>query len=73
MMNTFTIRLYGKSELAMLYQPNSTPDTAMKTLYRWIKGCPILLAELKQMGYNIHRRSFLPREVEAIVRHLGEP
>ena len=50
MMNTFTIRLYGKSELAMLYQPNSTPETAMKTLYRWIKGCPILLADAQLLS-----------------------
>ena len=69
----FTPRTYGKAELALLYQPLSTPDTAMKTLYRWINGCPMLVQELKSMNYNPKRRSFLKPEVEAIVRHLGEP
>jgi len=67
------IRTYGKSELAMLYCPHSSPETAMKTLYRWIKGCPVLYSELCQMNYNIRRHSFLPREVETIVKHLVEP
>jgi hypothetical protein len=69
----FSIRPYGKAELALLYQPSSSPETAMKTLYRWIKGCPLLLSELEAMHYNPRRRTFLKPEVEAIVRHLGEP
>ncbi|MBQ8771388.1 MAG: DUF4248 domain-containing protein [Bacteroides sp.] len=69
----FTVRPYGKAELALLYQPCSTPDTAMKTLYRWIKGCPLLMQELRSLNYNPKRRTFLRPEVEAIVRHLGEP
>ena len=36
------IRPYGKAELALLYQPCSSPETAQKTLYRWIIGCPPL-------------------------------
>ena len=69
----FQIRPYGKAELALLYQPYSSPETAMKTLYRWIKGCPMLMAELETLRYNPRRRTFLKPEVEAIVRHLGEP
>ena len=69
----FTVRPYGKAELALLYQPCSTPDTAMKTLYRWIKGCPLLMQELRSLNYNPKRRTFLKPEVEAIVHHLGEP
>ena len=69
----FTIRTYGKTELALLYQPCSSPESAKKTLYRWIKGCPMLMGELESMNYNPNRRMFLRAEVEAIVRHLGEP
>jgi hypothetical protein len=69
----FSIRPYGKAELALLYQPSSSPETAMKTLYRWIKGCPMLMQELEAMNYQPRRRTFLKPEVEAIVRHLGEP
>ena len=68
-----TLRPYGKAELALLYQPCSSPETAQKTLYRWIIGCPPLMAELKKMNYNPKRRTFLIPEVEAIVKHLGEP
>ena len=52
----FQIRSYGKAELALLYQPLSTPESAMKTLYRWINRCPMLMAELKTMNYNPRRR-----------------
>jgi hypothetical protein len=31
------------------------------------------MAELKKMNYNPKRRTFLIPEVEAIVKHLGEP
>ena len=69
----FNYRPYGKAELALLYHPYSSPETAMKTLYRWIKGCPMLMQELESMNYQPRRRTFLKPEVEAIVRHLGEP
>ena len=69
----FQLRPYGKAELALLYHPYSTPDTAMKTLYRWIKGCSPLMAELSSMNYKPKRHTFLKHEVEAIVKHLGEP
>ena len=69
----FQHRPYGKAELALLYQPYSTPETAVKTLNRWIKGCPQLVSELESLNYYPKRRTFLRPEVEAIVRHLGEP
>lgn len=69
----FQIRSYGKAELALLYQPSSTPDSAVKTLNRWINRCPLLKEELHKLHYNARRHTFLRPEVEAIVRHLGEP
>ena len=69
----FQTRPYDKAELALLYQPCSSPETAMKTLYRWIKGCPLLMQELEAMNYQPRRRTYLKPEVEAIVRQLGEP
>ena len=66
-------RPYGKTELALLYQPNCNPESALRTLNRWINGCPLLVEELRALQYQPRRHTFLPREVEAIVRHLGEP
>ena len=69
----FILRSYGKAELALLYQPCSNPDSAVKTLNRWIKGCPQLVDELKKLHYHSRRHTFLIPEVKAIVKHLGEP
>ena len=71
--NMFQIRTYGKAELALLYQPCNSPQSAVKTLIRWINGCPLLKKELESMRYNPRRHTFLKAEVEAIVKHLGEP
>ena len=69
----FNLRPYGKAELALLYQPFSTPESAVKTLNRWINGCSLLVEELKSMHYQPRRHTFLKPEVQAIVKHLGEP
>ena len=69
----FTPRTYLKSELAMLYAPDSCIDTAVKNLYRWIHHCQPLCRDLERMNYNPRRKHFMKREVEAIVHHLGEP
>jgi hypothetical protein len=69
----FALRSYSKAELAMLYAPHSTPSTAVKNLYRWINQCEPLKQELQKLHYNHQRRTFLRQEVEAIIRHLGEP
>ena len=69
----FQSRTYGKAELALLYQPCSSPESAIKTLNRWNNRCPLLLEELRGMHYNVRRHTFLKSEVEAIVRNLGEP
>ena len=53
--------------------PNCNPESALRTLNRWINGCPLLVEELRALQYQPRRHTFLPREVEAIVRHLGEP
>ena len=45
----FDIRPYAKAELASLYSPHVAPDSAMKTLKRWIKGCPLLVEELRAL------------------------
>ena len=64
---------YGKSELALFYLPQSMPESAVKALGRWISGFAALSSELQSLGYNCRRHTFLRAEVEAIVRHLGEP
>lgn len=69
----FEIRAYDKVELALLYCPGRTAESAGKTLQRWIRQCEALVRDLEDIGYNVHRHRFLRKEVELIVRHLGEP
>ena len=69
----FTISTYEKSDLALLYNPHVSRKSALKTLQRWMNGCAPLMQELEELQYQPRRHSFLPPEVKAIVRHLGEP
>ena len=69
----FEMRAYDKAELALLYCPGRSEETALKTMMRWIRQCEPLMEALDAIGYNCRRHRFLRREVEQIVRHLGEP
>lgn len=73
MQTDFIIRPYTKKELAMNYFPNSLPRTAVNHLMAWIARCPELVDELAHAGYVTNAKSFTPRQVGLIVKHLGEP
>ena len=66
-------RPYTKKELALLYFPDSTPETAVKHLMTMIRRNDMLWDELQEMGYNKRRKTFTPREVKAICDWLGAP
>lgn len=70
---TFRVRSYSKAELAMMYNPGQCVTVALKTLSRWIQANPDLKNELFMVNYHKYRRSFTPKEVDIIVRHLGTP
>lgn len=69
----FCLRSYYKVDLAMLYAPDLCASPALQRLYRWIRKNKDLTSELERIGYNKHRHVFLKREVELIIRFLGEP
>lgn len=70
----FTIRAYGKSELALLYFPEaSTPHVAVNHLMAWVRRCHALTEELAAIGYQRTAKMFTPREVAIITSFLGEP
>lgn len=69
----FELRAYDKIELALLYCPGRTAEAAGKTLWRWMKKCDPLMAALAEIGYDMSRHRFMKKEVELIVRYLGEP
>jgi hypothetical protein len=66
---TFTIRAYGKSELAMMYFPNSSSKrSALRKLQHWISINPRLSVLIGSSG-----NYFTPKEVQLIVNEVGEP
>ena len=65
---TFTIRAYGKSELAMMYFPKDCKRSALRKLKHWISINPRLAFLIKNRG-----NYFTPKEVQKIVDEVGEP
>ena len=62
-----------KQQLALLYFPQSTPRTAVNHLMAWTHRCKPLMHELQETGYNIKSKTLTPRQVNIIIRHLGDP
>ena len=75
------IRSYAKSELAMLYFPDSDPHVATNHLMQWIKRCPPLMDALASCYQDAlascyqskNAKFFSPQAVRHIVEFLGEP
>lgn len=64
----FIIRAYGKSELAMMYFPDDSKETAIKKLRFWLTINP----RLKPL-INRTFRYYTPKQVKKIVEEVGEP
>ena len=64
------LRPYTKKELALMYFPDSTPETAVKHLKMMIRSNDMLWDELQEMGYNKRRKTFTPRE-SPLPRQIG--
>lgn len=72
-MDTFRIRSYSKKELALLYFPDSTPETAVKHLMALIRRNDMLWDALQESGYYFKSKTFTPRQVQLIVDWIGAP
>ena len=65
---TFQYRSYGKGELASLYLPNITQQSAVERFNEWIDAAPGLKERLLATG-----RRYTPAQVRLIVEVLEEP
>ena len=72
-MKEFTIRAYGRMELAHLYSPELTVIAAYRKMMIWIERCLGLQHRLYDLGYQPEHRAYTPFEVRVIVDALGEP
>ena len=67
------IKSYPKSELALLYFPDSDPHVALNRLNSWIKRCQPLTNALAGCYQSKKAKYFNPKAVRLIVEFLGEP
>ena len=65
---TFTIRAYGKSELAMMYFPELSKESALKKFRYWLS----LNTRLRNL-ISKEIRGYTPKQVRLIVEEIGEP
>lgn len=69
----FQIRVYRKNELAMMYFPMASKETAIRSFRRWLVRNNRLMADLLSIGYDKNRQHLLKPEVALIVKYFGEP
>lgn len=69
----FRFRTYGKTELALCYNPNMSGQGARKKLMQWIHLHPTLPSDLTDAGFCETAHTFTPIQVRLIVDALGEP
>ncbi|MBQ8675204.1 MAG: DUF4248 domain-containing protein [Bacteroidaceae bacterium] len=67
------IRPYYKGELAMLYAPNLTQQSATNRLNHWLRTNRELWGALQRSDYNTRQKLFTSYQVRLIVEFLGEP
>ena len=64
---------YTKFQIAMQYLPDLDPNTASRTLRRWIHDDIPLQKELRRMGYHASQKYFTAQQVDILHEFLGEP
>ena len=69
----FSIRSYGKGELAMCYIRNVAQQSAVNLFNEWIRTAPGLEQRLLEMGMSRTGRNYTPAQVQTIVNVFGEP
>jgi len=68
------IRTYSKSELALMYFPNSNNShSAVNLFMSRLSRYPDIIKELERMGYRKTDKLFTPRMVAYLFEELGEP
>lgn len=74
-LNNELLRQYplGKAELAQLYSPHVCRKSAMRLLNKYIHRAKGLLPALEEVGYSRGAHAFTRRQLELVLRYLGEP
>ena len=70
---SWRVRPMSKSEIAMAYAPNLTPQGAVNRLMAWIHQNPELTEALERTGYRKTQKLLTSLQVRTIFSYLGEP
>ena len=70
---SFKVRAYGYGELAQLYFPQISKQSATIQLRRWLRNNCRLLNELEKTGFKKFQKILTPKQVQIIILFLGEP
>jgi len=69
----FKVRAFGYGELAQLYFPQITKQSATIQFRRWIRINNPLQKELTTYGFKKFQKMLTPKQVEIIIKYIGEP
>lgn len=69
----FKVRAFGYGELAQIYFPQITKQSATVQFRRWIRINEDLQKELKASGFKRFQKLLTPKQVEIIIKFIGEP
>ncbi len=72
-MDKFRPHSMTKTNLACLYFPDESVESARRRLTRWIDECPPLAAALRELGYKKRRHYFTSAQVKKIIAYFGDP
>ena len=74
METTFTIRPYGKTELALAYTHGAmSPRSSLNWFNREIAQYPGLLDRLKELGYRPYQNTITIAQLRTIIGVIGTP
>lgn len=72
--NTFILRPYGKSELALAYtRGNMSTRSALNWLNRELTQYPGLMERLKELGYRPYQNTITIAQLRVIISVIGPP
>jgi len=73
MEDKFKIKSYGYGELAQMYFPQITKQSATIQFRRWLRINDELQKELNASGFKRFQKLLTPKQVEIIIKFIGEP
>jgi len=73
MKKQFELRTYGFNELAQLYFPNVSKESATKMFRIWINASSTLIENLKSLGWKKNAKKLTPKQVKELVGHFDPP